>query len=156
MGDIMSVGGYEPIPSFKFWCQHVLPQVYDDSLSYYEVLCKMAKYLNTVINNQEYFNSILQEFKVSYEDALVDIERLSEELEKVKNGEYVSLYLDSIVSWIDRNIQTLVARIVKYVCFGLTSNGYFAAYIPQTWDFITFDTILDANSDLYGHLVLRW
>lgn len=39
-----------PIPninsSFKFWCQKALPLVYDDSLSYYEVLCKLTKYVN--------------------------------------------------------------------------------------------------------------
>lgn len=36
---------------FKFWCQKVLPLVYDDSLSYYEVLNKMVVYLNQVIDN---------------------------------------------------------------------------------------------------------
>lgn len=37
------------IESFRFWCQKVLPLVYDDSLSYYELLCKVVKYLNDVI-----------------------------------------------------------------------------------------------------------
>ena len=31
---------------FRFWCQKVLPLVYDDSLSYYELLCKVIDYLN--------------------------------------------------------------------------------------------------------------
>ena len=35
-----------PVTKFRFWCQKVLPLVYDDSLSYYEVLCKMVDYLN--------------------------------------------------------------------------------------------------------------
>lgn len=39
-----------PIPQtsapFIFWCQKVLPLVYDDSLSYYEVLCKLVTYVN--------------------------------------------------------------------------------------------------------------
>lgn len=30
----------------RFWCQKVLPLVYDDSLSYYELLCKVVAYLN--------------------------------------------------------------------------------------------------------------
>lgn len=29
---------------FNFWCNKVLPLVYDDSLSYYEVICKLAQY----------------------------------------------------------------------------------------------------------------
>ena len=39
------------LSQFKFWCQKVLPLVYDDSLSYYEVLGKMVTYLNQVIDN---------------------------------------------------------------------------------------------------------
>ena len=30
----------------RFWCQKVLPLVYDESLSYYELLCKIMKHLN--------------------------------------------------------------------------------------------------------------
>lgn len=32
-----------------FWCQKVLPLTFDDSLSYYEQLCKIANKLNEVI-----------------------------------------------------------------------------------------------------------
>ena len=37
------------IKTFRFWCQKVIPMVYDNSLSYYEVLCKVVDYLNKVI-----------------------------------------------------------------------------------------------------------
>lgn len=37
------------VDSFRFWCQKVLPLVYDDSLSYYELLCKVVNYLNNTI-----------------------------------------------------------------------------------------------------------
>lgn len=37
------------IQNFRFWCQKVLPLVYDDSLSYYELLCKVVEYLNNTI-----------------------------------------------------------------------------------------------------------
>ena len=39
------------LSKFRFWCQKVLPLVYDDAISYYEVLCKVVDYLNTVIDN---------------------------------------------------------------------------------------------------------
>lgn len=39
------------IDSFRFWCQKVLPLVYDDSLSYYELLCKVVNYLNNTIGD---------------------------------------------------------------------------------------------------------
>ena len=39
------------IDKIKYWCNKILPLVYDDSLSYYEVLCKTAAKLNEVITS---------------------------------------------------------------------------------------------------------
>lgn len=36
---------------FAMWCQKVLPLVYDDSLSYYEVICKLMDSVNKVIES---------------------------------------------------------------------------------------------------------
>lgn len=36
----------ENVSKLRFWCQKVLPLVYDDSLSYYEVLCKTVDKIN--------------------------------------------------------------------------------------------------------------
>ena len=44
---------------FRFWCQSVLPLVYDDSLSYYEVLCKVVAKLNEVI---DFVNNNIKEY----------------------------------------------------------------------------------------------
>jgi hypothetical protein len=38
---------------FKFWCHRVLPLVYDDSISYYEFLCKIAKLVNDISKHNE-------------------------------------------------------------------------------------------------------
>lgn len=38
------------IDTLKFYCQKILPLVYDDSLSYYETICKVAAKLNEVVN----------------------------------------------------------------------------------------------------------
>ena len=35
--------GQKPL---KYWCQKVLPLSYDDSISYYELLCKLVDYIN--------------------------------------------------------------------------------------------------------------
>lgn len=43
--------GYSDIKPFRFWCQKVLPLVYDDSLSYYELLCKVVDYINNIIDD---------------------------------------------------------------------------------------------------------
>lgn len=46
----------DKVRPFHFWVQRILPLVYDDSLSYYEVLCKVVRKLNEVI---ETYNNIV-------------------------------------------------------------------------------------------------
>lgn len=147
---------YEKINKFHYWCQMVLPLVYDESLSYYEVLCKMMDAMNKMIENQDYFNSIVGPYGETIEGLQKQLDEINEELEKIKAGDYVSFYIEQLANWIDANLQNLVGRIVKQVFFGITKDGYFAAYIPPNWNFLHFDTIVDPGSDLYGHLVLRW
>lgn len=50
---------------FRFWCQKVLPLVYDDSLSYYELLCKVVGKLNELAENQ---NNLSDEIKAVAKD----------------------------------------------------------------------------------------
>lgn len=52
-GFIPNQNTYKNLGQFRFWCQKVLPLVYDDSLSYYELLCKVVQYLNETIENIE-------------------------------------------------------------------------------------------------------
>jgi hypothetical protein len=84
------------------------------------------------------------------------ITSINTELGKIEKGEYVTLYLNSIVSWIDNNLQQLVSKIVKYVAFYLDDTGHFCADIPETWDFLTFDSVADTDNADYGKLILEW
>ena len=143
------MGEFKPLQSFKFWCQKVIPLIYDDSISYYEVLCKLVNYINDMIANQEFFNEELEAYGTSLEQMQKDVDFIKNELDKIKNGEYSSLYIDALTQWLDNNMPEIIAGMVKYVFFGLTQDGYFCAYIPQSWDFIEFDTIVDPNKDVY-------
>lgn len=58
---------YIDLKPFKFWCQKVLPLVYDDSLSYYELLCKVVDYLNKTIENVETLHSDVTNLHTAYE-----------------------------------------------------------------------------------------
>ena len=53
------------IKKFKFWANKVLPAVYDDSLSYYEVLCKVVEYLNEVIEVCNTFDTDVSELQAA-------------------------------------------------------------------------------------------
>lgn len=77
--------GYQKYPNyfkpFRFFCQHVLPLVYDDSLSYYELLCKVIHKLNEVT---ESVNMLIDDYKA--------LEEAFEELIK-----YVDDYFNELV-----------------------------------------------------------
>ena len=152
--------------NFKFYCQKVLPLVYDESLSYYEVLCKLTEYMNTMFETQENYEAALAQLNIQQQNLSnqfielrqsisADLAEMNETLEKIKNGDYIDLYLDPIKEFIDENVQKLVAQIVSYVSIGLTADGYFSAYIPDSWDFLGFDTI-PYGDPLECHLVLNW
>lgn len=76
-----------PLTDFKFWCQQVLPTVYDDSLSYYEVLNKVVKYLNDVIDD---VNILYSEYG-SLPDAVKDLYEKFYTLKSTVNASLVAL-----------------------------------------------------------------
>lgn len=72
------------ISSFRFWCQKVLPAVYDDSLSYYELLCKVVAKLNEVIKSQNGTNDHVTELAQQFEQLKNDLQgTIESEAEKV-------------------------------------------------------------------------
>lgn len=141
---------------FFFWCSKILPLEYDDTLSYYELMGKIYEYLTGIISDIKKIDEILQQYNITIEQLQEDVNYCKSEIEKIQNGEYTEQYIDALSHWIDNNLQEMVKKIVKYVSFGLTTDGHFAAYIPESWDFITFDSVVDTNDDLYGHLILKW
>ncbi len=61
-----SQSAIKDLKPFRFWCQKVLPTVYDDSLSYYELLTKVVNYLNDTIDNVEALNDNVQNIYDAY------------------------------------------------------------------------------------------
>lgn len=126
------------LKTFKFWCQSVLPVVYDDSLSYYEVLCKVVNYINNLIETNK--------------EIIGDIDAIKKDLEVVQK-------------WIDDFNDDYAREVIEdaigtMVFFGLTDDGYFVAYIPDSWNDITFETTgYDVQLEImpeYGHLCLSY
>ena len=90
---------------FRFWCQHVLPLVYDDSLSYYELLCKVIQYLNIVIEdvdtcetNITLLHDAFTALKDEVEDFEGNIEQKIEDtfLEMAQTGEIADLIRQAV------------------------------------------------------------
>lgn len=74
---------------FRFWCQKVLPLVYDDSLSYYELLCKVVGKLNELAENQ---NNLSDEIKAVAND-LNDFKTQVPGMIEAEVGEWLNNYI---------------------------------------------------------------
>ena len=61
------IGPYTTLKPFRFWCQKVLPLVYDDSLSYYELLGKVVDYLNKTMEDVDTQITDIQGLLSAYE-----------------------------------------------------------------------------------------
>lgn len=128
---------YKDLNTFKFWCQKVLPLVYDDSLSYYEILCKVVDYINNMIENQK---------------------EISEELAELKSE------LGIVKKWIDDFDTSYIEKVVReylatMIFVEISDAGYFIYYIPRNWKDIVFKTTgldVEIADTEYGRLVLYY
>lgn len=73
--------GKETISRVHGWCHKILPLVYDDSLSYYELVCKLTAKINEIIGEIEKVKSPAIEYVKDY----------------VKSAEFMS-YVEGIIS----------------------------------------------------------
>lgn len=76
------------VPRFRpVWCQKVLPLVYDDSLSYYEVICKLKRHVNMLVDFCNYLNEQIKWILAwidEYEDLTDRVEALEELTQKLQ------------------------------------------------------------------------
>lgn len=129
------------LSSFRSWCFKVLPLVYDDELSYYEVICKCVDYINNLIENNKAISN--------------DVEQLKQEMKQVQK--WIDNYDTSFAESIIREYLTTMIFVT------ISDSGYIVYNIPANWKSITFNTTgLDIGNNIgvgnydYGHLVLSY
>ena len=93
---------------------------------------------------------------IELSDAQSEIEELKRAYDEFESGGFIDTYLDKIEEWINENMERLFAEAAKMVFFGLTLDGHFVAYIPESWSDIDFDTGMVYGSPEYGRLILRY
>ena len=116
--------------------------------------------LGWIIKNIKSYNDAIQ----SLNDWIATNTPRIEDLEAFKTaleaGDLPAGVQHGIEVWLASHAAEVIAAIIKNVWFGLTDAGYFVAYVPDSWDDITFKTTgLDIILDLmpeYGHLVLQY
>lgn len=124
---------------FKFWCQKVLPNVYDDSLSYYEYLCKLNEYLNEVIEQintltdnmtdyeasltavweqtKQWIDNYFENLNVQNEinnklDEMARTGELSEILRPIVNEEISPYVTSSVTQWLNENVSPVGSAVI--------------------------------------------
>ena len=132
---------YKNLTEFRFWCFKVLPLVYDDELSYYEVICKCVDYINNLIENDKAISN--------------DVEQLKQEMKQVQ--ELIDKYDTSFAESIIREY------LATMIFVTISDSGYIIYNIPANWQSIIFNTTgLDIGNNIgvgnydYGHLVLSY
>lgn len=68
------------IKNFRFWCHKVLPLTYDNSLSYYELLCKVHKLINDIIEVMKEIEQIVEELNQRVDELNERVDLLDEKV----------------------------------------------------------------------------
>ena len=89
-------------------------------------------------------------------DNRADIDYLLSEFVEFKEHGFDDYYAVQVAQWIADNLAYIYNHTIKQVWFGLTEDGHFIAYIPDSWNDIRFDTGFDYDLETYGRLILRW
>lgn len=98
----------------------------------------------------------IDDWKIAHEKQYKQLKALYDSL---MSGNFPPEIVNAFNKWAKENMPDLLKEAVKSVWFGLTDDGYFVAYIPDSWADIIFNTtgldITVADVD-YGHLVLSF
>ena len=121
-------------------------RTYDSDLGW---LIKTVKELTELVDN-------LDDWKIQHEE---EYEQLKALYDAVMAGNFPESITNAFNKWMQQNALNLVGELVKMVFFQITDEGYFVAYIPDSWADIIFNTtgydIIISDVD-YGHLTLSF
>lgn len=113
--------------------------------------------LGWIIKNIKSYNDAIQALNEWIETNTPRLEDLEAFKDALESGDLPEGVQQGIETWLTTHAAEVIAAIIKNVYFGLTNAGYFAAYVPASWDeFLDFDTVMDGDNPLYGHLLLKY
>lgn len=126
-----------------------IPKMYWNVTSQEQRILTICKQLHKLVCYADMLGS-----KINIDHA--QIEELQALFDKFMESGFDDYYAEQVEKWIDDHLQFVFEHTVKQVYFGLNEQGYFVAYIPESWDDIVFDTGMVYGIDTYGRLILRW
>lgn len=134
--------GFKELKPFRYWCAKVLPMVYDNSLSYYELLGKVIEYLNVTMEDVDLLNN--------YFDGIEVQEEIDNALDRMAEDGTLS---QIIKPYVDSKVNPALASIPTYVSNWLNANIE-AGDLVIDESFTTFGACADAfkTGDIFRRL----
>ena len=144
------MGTYIPglnFPIYSGWGQYtpVIPKMYWDVYSQEQRLKQLCMNFDKVEHYLDYVAELMNSWNVEFTEEIEA--ELAEMWRQIHEG-----YIDAMNEWFEKDFYK---KLVKQVWFGLTLDGHFVAYIPESWEDVIFDTGFNYENDTYGRLILR-
>ena len=117
------------------------------------------KDLGWLIRDYKNLNEALKAIDEWAEETDSTVKEMKELFDQIEAGQLPEAMEEVIHIWLQQNAGDILPDIVKNVFFGLSDDGYFLAFIPDSWDDITFGTTQydDFPAGIeYGHLTLSY
>lgn len=126
----------------------------------------LPQFYTNVITMEQGFKELCKNFHkmVCYVDHMADVQNLtSEEVEqlqadfkKFQESGFEDYYEQQLEAWVNANVANIFEQYATMIVFGLTDDGHFCAYVPDSWGDISFDTGAVFGRSDYGRLILRF
>ena len=126
-----------------------IPKMYWDVKSQEQRILTICKQLHKLIC---YADMLAGKINIDHED-IIELQELFKQFQESGFDDY---YAEQVEAWINSHLEYIYDHTIKQIYFGLTLDGFFCAYIPESWDDIIFDTIMNFSDPNYGCLTLSY
>ena len=123
------------IDNIKYWCNKILPLVYDDSLSYYEVLCKTSAKLNEVITSTngllDAWDTYKNDIDAAFGEYTAKLDKKFNDLSDKMEADFVrfkQIVNDEISAEFDRQNRLISEQDNQITVISETVNSFIAKY----------------------------
>lgn len=139
------------LPYFNPWMltNPTLPKLYWEVKSPEQLVANLYCIMDALKN---YVNDASDQINANT-DKIAELEDL---FKKFQESGFDDYYARQVTAWIASNLEFIYDKTVRQIFFGLTDDGRFCAYVPNSWADIKFDTGAVYGTDEYGRLMLRF
>lgn len=132
--------------AFRFWCQKVLPLVYDDSLSYVEVLYKVVHYLNKEADAINEIGDILEGHGIDINQAVAMVIQYLEDNNIIEDEVADAIEAAIENGDIDERCQFVVNKMVSDGDLDSYINGLISTFTTDNITPILDNTVIEYNT----------